>query len=66
MYVTESGMLAPTPTTTIMGHTVQLASAYSTPTDGGGSQEAASFLNFAVSDNTIVNIMFLGSRVAVN
>lgn len=63
LYVTSTGMLAPTPTLTVFGKTVQLASAYGTP--AGGSQEAASFLNYAMSNSTTVNVIgtnVLGSQ----
>lgn len=64
LYITETGMLAATPTITIFGQIVQLASAYGS-TNSGGSQEAASFLNFALGNSTIVNVVgtnVLGSQ----
>jgi len=49
-------MLAPQPTVTYLGITSQLPSPYG-PFSSGGSQEAASFLNYAMSSSTIVNVL---------
>ncbi len=56
LYITETGMLAATPIITIFGQTVHLPSAYGS-SNSGGSQEAASFLNFALGNSTIVNVV---------
>jgi hypothetical protein len=56
LYITETGMLQATPSFTFNGESIQLASAYGTPT-GGGSSEAANFLTYSMNNNSIVNVI---------
>jgi len=56
LYITETGMLQATPSFTFNGESIQLASAYGTPT-GGGSSDAANFLTYTMNSSSIVNVI---------